>query len=118
MQILSYFPGQKATIFLETVNDNGVRTDSTTTPTVDRVIFPGFTLAAGYPQNMTQLDVGLYYYQFILPVGAVAVGNYLVDVSFTNPTNGGNPSNPYFINNKCYQIIVNAPFGNFSTTIG
>src|SRR6185436_1794326 len=111
MQILSYFPGQKVVIFLETVNNNNVRTDSVTLPIVDRVIFPGLTLASGYPQTMTQLDIGLYYYQFILPSKASSVGNYLIDVSFVNPVNG-------FSNNEIYQIIVNAPFGNFGTTIG
>lgn len=111
MQTLSYFPGQKATIFLSIVDGYGVRTDSITTPTVDKIIIPDFTLIDGYPQDMIQLDIGLYYYQFTLPTGAVSVGNYLVDVSFTNPDNGN-------INNQSYQIIVTAPFGNFSTTIG
>jgi len=110
VQVLSYFPGQKVTIFLETTDGYGTRVDSTTAPTVDRIIFPGLTLATGYPQMMTQLDTGLYYYQFTLPTGAASVGSYLVDVSFTNYQN--------VINTHGYQITVSAPFGNFSTTIG
>lgn len=111
MQILSYFPGQKVTIFLETVDINNIRTDSVSIPVVTRVIFPEFTLASSYPQDMIQLDIGLYYYQFTLPVGAVSIGSYLIDVSFINPANGNS-------NNEIYQVIVNAPFGNFGTTIG
>ncbi len=111
MQTLSYFPGQRVTVFLETTNNLGVRVDSATTPAVNRIIFPGFTLASDYPQVMTQLDTGLYYYQFILPTGAIAVGSYLVDVIFTNPTNDT-------VVITSYHILVSAPYGNFSTTIG
>lgn len=111
MQTLNYFPGQKVTIFLETTDGYGVRTDSLTAPVVNRVIFPGLTLASNYPQAMIQLDIGLYYYQFLLPTGAIAVGSYLVDVVFTNPIND-------VLTTIGYQILVAAPFGNFSTTIG
>lgn len=111
MQILNYFPGQKVTIFLETINNLGVRTDSSTTPIVSRIVFPGFTLASDYPQTMIQLDTGLYYYQFTLPSGAVSVGSYFVDVIFTNPSNDA-------LVTTGYHILVSAPFGNFSTTIG
>lgn len=107
ISILNYFPGQKVTVFLETVDVEGVRTDVSTLPLVNRVIFPELTLASNYPQYMIQLDIGLYYYQFVLPTGAQAVGNYLVDVSFVNSINGA-------VNTKIYQIIVAAPYGNFS----
>lgn len=109
--VLNYFPGQKATIFLETVDVEGVRTDTSTLPLVNRIIFPELTLASNYPQYMIQLDTGLYYYQFVLPTGAQAIGNYLIDVSFINPVNST-------VNTQIYQIIVTAPYGNFSTTIG
>lgn len=109
-QILSYFPGQKATVFLEVKDGYGTRVDAPTLPVVTRVIFPGLTVATGYPQSMIQLDTGLYYHQFILPTGAVSVGTYLVDVSYVNPNNSA-------INSETYQIIVTAPFGNFSTTV-
>lgn len=110
-QILSYFPGQQVTVFLETKAIDGYRVDSPTIPMVTRIIFPGFTLAADYPSAMTQLDIGLYYAQFVIPTGAASVGSYLVDVSYTNPSTS-------VINTETYQIIVNAPFGNFSTTSG
>lgn len=112
-EILSYFPGQQVTIFLETLDVNGQRTDDgyngSAVPVVLRVILPGYTLASGYPQPMTQLDVGLYTFQFNLPTGAVAVGSYLVDVAYMNTLG--------FVNYQTYQIIVTAPFGNYGITV-
>ncbi len=109
-QLLSYFPGQRATIFLEITDLYGVRSDGYTTPIVERVILPTLTLATEYPQEMFLLDTGIYYYQFILPYGGAAVGSYLSDVSYTTPEN--------IPRTKLYQILVNAPFGQFSATIG
>ena len=109
MLTLSYFPGQQASIFLETTDGYGSRINIISIPTVDRIISPALVATSGYPQNMTQFDVGLYYYTFTLPTGAVSVGNYLVDVSFINPING-------YTNNQTYQIIVTAPYGNFGIT--
>jgi len=110
-QTLSYFPGQLVTIFLEVKTIDGYRADSLTVPMVTRIIFPGFTLASGYPSAMTNLDTGLYYAQFTIPTGATAVGSYLVDVAYTNPTTS-------IINYEIYQVVVTAPFGNFGTTSG
>jgi hypothetical protein len=107
---LSYFPGMQATIFLETLDGYGQRTDDGydgyTVPVVTRIIFPGCTLAAGYPQPMTQLDVGLYTFQFTLPTGGVSIGSYLVDVAYMNYLG--------YVNTQTYQIIVTAPFGLYS----
>jgi len=110
-QVLNYFPGQLATIFLQTLDGYGNRADSDSLPVITRVIFPNLTLAAGYPVNMARFDVGLYYGQFQLPTGGAAVGNYLVDVFFDNPADGYGPKHEIF------QIIVQAPFGNFSTKV-
>ena len=108
-EVLQYFPGMQASVFLEVLDGYGGRADSSTTPMVDRVILPGYTLANGYPQSMNRLDVGLYTFQFILPSGAVSIGSYLVDVSYTNPDD-------FLTNYQIYQIIVTAPFGNFGVT--
>lgn len=118
LQTLFYSPGQTATIFLETLNSNGVRADGYADasfdgydyPIVTRLVFPDLTLATGYPAYMTRLDTGLYYYQFVLPTGASAVGSYLVDVSYTHPTT-------LYTNTALYQISVNAPYGNYGGTI-
>jgi len=114
---LYYFPGQKATVFLETLDGYGMRADGYTVPDgypfITRVIFPDLSLASGFPQNMIKLDVGLYFFQFTLPATASAVGSYAVDGYYRIPG-----SNPASYLNKLWQIIVTAPFGNFGTTIG
>ncbi len=110
-QILQFFPGQLVRIFLETKDGYGTVTDAYEAPVVNRVILPSMTLAAGYPQDMIQIDTGLYYHQFTLPTGSAAVGNYLIDVSYINPANGA-------LNSEIYHIIVSAPFGNYSASIG
>lgn len=109
--VLNYTPGQQVTIFQEVKDGYGVRTDDGYVPVVTRVVFPGFTLATGYPQSMTRLDKGLYYFQFTLPLGAASVGSYLVDITYLNPVNG-------FLNTDTYQVVVTAPFGNFGLTVG
>ena len=117
LNTLSYTPGQTVTVFLETLDGYGQRADGYLPPVITRLIFPDLTLATGYPVNMVKLDVGLYYYQFILPSGALlpsgnsSIGSYLVDIAYDNPTTG-------YINTALYQIQVSAPFGNFGLTVG
>ena len=118
VQILSYSPGQVATIFLEVTDGySNVRMDSLITPSIERIFYPDLSLADGYPQDMTRLDVGLYVFQLTLPSGASAVGSYLIDVIYRSPiTAGGDPGDD--VNYAAYQIIVNAPFGNYGITVG
>ena len=110
--VLQYFPGQVASIFLQTLDGYGNRSDSNTLPVITRVISPNLTLICGYPVNMNRFDVGLYFSQIRLPNGAQSVGSYLVDVQFDNPADG------YAPNHEIYQIIVNAPYGQFSVSAG
>jgi len=113
--LLYYFPGQKATIFLETKDGYGQRGDNNTsfdgylTPVITRVIFPDLSLAAGFPQPMVKLDTGLYFFQFTVPVGGKSVGSFLIDVTYNNP---GNPLDL----TQTYQLVVTAPFGNYGVT--
>ncbi len=115
LQTLSYFPGQTATIFLETLDGYGQRINSDgyidgyAGPIITRLVFPDLTLADNYPAPMTQLDIGLYYYQFVLPTGAISVGSYLVDIAYINAVTS-------YTNTALYQIAVNAPFGNYGIT--
>lgn len=110
-EILNYTPGQTVTFYQEVLDGYGQRTDDGYIPVVTRLITPLFTLAVGYPQSMTRLDVGLYYFQFVLPPGAAAVGTWFVDVAYMNPDSS-------LIVSASWQIMVNAPFGNFGLTIG
>jgi len=111
--ILNYTPGQIVTFF-EEVKDGytNQRTDDGYVPVVTRIIVPGFTLASGYPQSMTRIDVGLYYFQFLLPNGAAAVGTYFVDIIYMDADSG-------LLVNDSVQVVVTAPFGNFGvSTVG
>lgn len=106
--VLYHSPGQKASIFLETLDQAGLRADGYI-PVVTRVIFPDLSLAADFPQDMVKLDIGLYFFQFTLPLNGASIGSYLVDVLYNQPG-----TEDYY--NKLYQIVVNAPFGNYSVT--
>lgn len=101
---LRHNPGQKVTIFLETLSSDGVRMDGYSGAIVNRVIFPDLSLTLNFPQNMTKLDVGLYYFQFTLPSGSGSIGDYIVDVNYQRPDTG-------IPVNLLYQVIVSAPFG-------
>lgn len=115
-QSITFFPGQKATIFLEVLDSDGYRADSPTTPVVTRVfgcnIADGYTLldgyfgTDGYTQPMTKMDLGLYFVKFTLPRGATSLGSYLVQVDYISPITT-------FPANKFYNLFINAPFGNF-----
>jgi len=120
--VLYYFPGQKATIFLETFASDGytradvtvpidgyVDDDGYAAPLITRVVFPDLSLAADFPQIMIKLDIGLYYFQFTLPFNGNSIGSYIVDVSYIHPETGGTYT-------KLYQLITNAPYGNYSVT--
>ena len=111
--ILNYTPGQTVTFYQEVKDGYGQRTDDGYIPAVTRLIVPPlFTLATGYPQSMTRLDVGLYYFQFVLPVGAAAVGTWFVDIAYLDPDS-------QLIVNDSRQVVVTAPFGNFGiSTVG
>lgn len=109
-QILYHSPGQTVTILLETL-DGYIRADSATIPNVNSILFPNLTGAAGYPKPMTRISTGLYIFSFTLPQGATAVGTYIADVSWVDPATAS-PAQTY------YQIVVTAPFGNYTVTTG
>jgi hypothetical protein len=108
-RIFNYTPGQQATFYQEVKDNIDQRTDDGYIPTVTQIILPNFTTATGYPQDMTRIGQGLYYFQFLIPSGAAAVGTYFVDIVYLNPNTG-------LLVNDSVQILVNAPFGNFGVT--
>ena len=117
----TYTPGQHVRLYQEVLDGYGVRTNDGYNgqdgcdgydgylPIVTRVILPDLNMACGYPQFMTQLDVGLYTFEFCLPRGAEGVGTYFIDISYVDPVSG------YTLINS-YQVICLAPYGNFGTT--
>lgn len=105
--ILQYTPGSQATIILQILNDTtGVREDGYTVPVISQLILPDLSVSTLYPLDMIRLDTGLYYHRFTLPSGAIAVGTYIVDISYTNAA--GDPKNDYI------QVICSATAGQFS----
>lgn len=117
--ILSHMPGQTVTIVQQVFNLDGYRQDGYDfinsgllgAPVIARIIFPNFTLAAGYPVSMTKLDTGLYSFSFRLPTGAASVGLYIVDIYWYHP-------NTLSLQQDITQILVTAPFGLYSATVG
>jgi hypothetical protein len=109
-KILQHAPGQLVNLILETM-DGYTRSDSYTIPVVSRIFLPNLTLATGYPQSMTKLDTGLYWFGFTLPSLATSVGTYIADVKWQDPATDGYA-------NEAYQIIVSAPFGRYGITPG
>jgi len=108
--VLSYFPGMRTTIFLETPNSDGYRVDGYTPPMIERIFLPNFNEADGYfPQPMTKLDTGLFYFQYVLPIGAAAIGSYLIDVTYLSPATNN-------LTTEIFQLVVTAPFGVYSAT--
>lgn len=108
VNILNAAPGQECTIVLETF-DGYERADGYALPEITRIIFPDLTESDGYPQDMTQIDTGLYMFTFTLPTGAAAVGSYLVDVDYYQPGTMN-------VTKVIYQVIVSAPFGRYFST--
>lgn len=104
--ILQHAPGQLVTVMLQILDTNGEREDGYSTPMVERILLPDLTESPSYPLQMIRIDTGLYYHRFYLPSGSVAVGSYLVDLSFDNAA--GDPKQ------DIVQVICLASGGSFS----
>ncbi len=114
-EILFHTPGQQVTIFLEILNGDGYRVDGYVdgyAPMVDSIYLPSFELMddENFPYEMVKLSTGLYYHQFTLPTGALGVGSFLVETSYTS-------SDTMSVKNAFYQIVSTAPFGNYGLTL-
>jgi hypothetical protein len=107
--VLTYSPGQVATVVQEVLNLDGYRADGYTgAPIIARLFLPNLTLATtGYPVAMTKLDTGLYIHSFPLSIGATSVGSYLVDIYWYHP-------NTLKLQQNIIQIIANSPYGIYS----
>ena len=110
--ILHHQPGQLCTVLLETQSVlDGYRADTSVTPTVERVIFPSLALAGSFPQDMTRIDTGLYRLSFTLPALASSVGTYVVDIEWLDPDTDE-------LRQRAVQVVVTAPFGTYSASVG
>jgi hypothetical protein len=106
--VLSYSPGQLATIAWQVLNAQGFRVDGYGgAPIIARIILPNLTVLPGFPVAMNVLDVGLYNYSFLLPTGAASVGTYLVDIYWYDP-------DTLQVQQDFIQINVTSPYGIYS----
>jgi len=115
----TFFPGQIATIFLETTDSDGYHVDSLTTPIVTRIfgfnstdgytLYDGYFGHDGYQKPMISIDTGIYYAKFTLPKNAASIGSYLIDVNYTDPVTT-------FPRSKLYTLFINSAFGGFGAT--
>ena len=109
MQILYFFPGQEATLFLETKDDTGARADGSLTPVLNYTVLPDGTTTSDYNVSFTKINVGLYTAKIRLPKGTTSIGSYLFNVTYDLPVTST-------IVDDAFQIIINAPYGIYSVT--
>jgi hypothetical protein len=102
-------PGQTVTLATQIINDGyGERIDGYV-PQVYNIFFPNLTQAAGYPQNMTRIDTGLYIHKLLIPTGSSSLGTFIASVTYLDPATGGEVW-------QVFQINVSLPFGNSSVS--
>jgi hypothetical protein len=99
-------PGQIVRLIEQTLDGYGDRTDGYV-PVVQSVVFPDLTNAAGYPRQMSRIDVGLYAHGIQLPTGVDSLGTYVISVYYQE--SGLSKWDAFAIN-------VARPFGNTIVT--
>jgi hypothetical protein len=83
-QFLFANPGQIVTIAIQTLNQEGVRTDPSSPPSVVTLYDPSLSAVSGYPAQMTKLSTGLYRYQISFDKTAT-LGTYIASITWIHP---------------------------------
>lgn len=73
--------GQLVRLVVQTLNGSDQVVDGYI-PSVQSIIFPDLSLAAGYPKPMTRIGTGLYAHGIQLPTGADALGSYVASIQW------------------------------------
>lgn len=102
-------PGQTITVVIQVVDFDGVLQDGYQAPTVDFVEMPSGGFAAGYPMSMTEITLGIWQQQIIIPSGKNGVGSYVVSCSWPHPDTD-------LLQNEIFIVNVALPFGNTSVS--
>lgn len=114
-QLLTYSPGQVATIYISVLNTDGYYTDGYydgytidgySVPVIHRVVKPNHLLMDGYPSPMTRFDLGIFYGYVSIPSGASSVGSYYVDVRYRDDVGQ--------LKIESVILQVTAPYGIYS----
>jgi hypothetical protein len=103
-------PGQTVSVTTQVLNANGERVDGYI-PQIDYIIDPSSSMASGYPLAMTRETVGVYSSEVSIPTGILAIGTYIVSVSWSRP---GTALTQY----EVFLINVSLAFGNASVSPG
>jgi len=90
------------------MDSNGERVDGYV-PQIDYIIDPSAVMISGYPLAMSREAVGLYSSGVSIPTGILAIGTYIVSVSWSRP---GTALTQY----EVFLINVALPFGTMSAT--
>lgn len=101
-------PGQTVSVTTQVMNADGERVDGYV-PQIDYIIDPAGAMSAGFPLAMTRETVGVYSSGVSIPTGILAIGTYIVSVSWTRP---GTALTQY----EVFLINVALPFGTASAT--
>ena len=101
-------PGQTVRLTVQVLDGYGNRSDGYV-PQVTKVFFPDLSIAAGYPQAMTRIDVGLYVHGLVIPTGPESLGTFVASVQ-SQVVGTGAPDWQVF------SIQVARPFGNSSVS--
>jgi hypothetical protein len=109
--VIPYFanPGSKVTIVAQVTDGYTGALSDGYVPTVEKILFPTFEVAAGFPQPMVKLDTGLYVFSLTIPSGSAYLGTFLVQVFWAEPGTGKQVWQTFAIN-------VVRPFGNTTAT--
>jgi len=81
-------------------------------PSLNYVLNPDGSSAAGFPVQMTRVAVGTYRSNVVIPSGSSALGTYLASVSWQ--TLSPVPEQGALTYNELFLINVALPFGNSS----
>jgi len=97
-------PGQNIKLYLPIKDDTGQLHDGYQAPTVDFIINPIGAFLPNYPQNMTEVSLGIWQYSLLLPAGNSGLGTWLISCSWPDP-------NTAIFQNELFLINVAAAFG-------
>lgn len=84
-KIIYAAPNQSINLIFTVLNSLQQRTNAVSLPIVTNVYKPDITLLSGFPLEMTNIDVGLYLFNIILPMGQAAIGTYIINISWIDP---------------------------------
>lgn len=107
---ISANPGQTITLVIDIIDEYGERVSPDDfIPEVVGVYFPDKSYSAGFPQEMVEIETGLYIYDIMIPKGSNSIGTFIASARYRK-------YNSDKFSWKIYTINVARPFGNSSAS--